>query len=396
MAISKISANMIDGSMTSSLVTGTLPAVSGAALLNAGAGIDTETTTDPLITSNPAGGVGTLWLNTTSGELFNCQVATTNNNVWVNIGTGSHGVGKCFGGQGGGTVSGFHAGGNLLSVIQKYSFTSDGNAVSHGNISSNGGGTYMPGSASSATHGYNISGVQAPSNAQTTKIEKYAFASAGGSSAPAGLVVSQASQDQSGHSSSTHGYRAGGIAPAPVGTVNILDKFSFSSDGAAVDHGDLTRASYDHAGMSSFTHGYCAGGTPSSNNLIIDKFSFASASNATDHGDLLSTFHSRRGGHSSNEYGFISGGDPSTNTVETFSFASNSVATDHCNLSVARVAHGATSSVTHGYASGGAPRDVNTGSVIDKFAFVSPSATASDVGDLTNYYDTFGGGSHQT
>ena len=111
MAISKISANMIDGSMTSSLVTGTLPAVSGAALLNAGSGIDTETTTDPLITSNPAGGVGTLWLNTSTGELFNCQVATTNNNVWVNIGSGEGDVALPFGGTGGGTVSGFHSGG---------------------------------------------------------------------------------------------------------------------------------------------------------------------------------------------------------------------------------------------------------------------------------------------
>ena len=383
---------MIDGSLTSSLVTGSLPAVDGSALTGAGAGIDTETTSDPLTTSNPSA-TGHLWLNKNSGEMYVCTDATAGANIWINIGTPFHGVGKCFGGQGGGTVSGFHAGGDLNLVIHKYSFTSDGNAVSHGNISSNGGGTYMPGSASSATHGYNISGVQAPSNAQTTKIEKYAFASAGGSSAPAGLVVSQAGQDQSGHSSSTHGYRAGGGGP----TTNVIDKFSFSSDDAAVDHGDLTRSSYDHAGMSSVTHGYCAGGTPSSNNLIIDRFSFASAGTATDHGDLLATFISRRGGHSSNESGFISGGGgPITNTVETFSFASNSVATDHCNLSVARVAHGTTSSVTHGYASGGAPNSNGVREVIDKFAFVSPSATASDVGNLTNFSNTFGGGSHQT
>jgi hypothetical protein len=383
-----VSSNSIT-SLVSSKLTGALPAISGAALTGVSAGVFTSAS-DPTPTSNST--LGLIWANSVTGDLFNCTDATTNNNIWKNVGSGFAGAGKCFGGQGGGTVSGFHAGGNVLLVIQKYSFTSDGNAVSHGNLSSNGGGSYMPGSASSATHGYNIGGVQAPSNARTNKIEKYAFASSGGSSAPSGLVITEVAQDQSGHSSSTHGYRAGGGGP----TTNVIDKFSFSSDDAAVDHGDLTRSSYDHAGMSSITHGYCAGGTPASNNLIIDRFSFASAGNATDHGDLLSTLSSRRGGHSSNEYGFISGGDPTSNTVETFSFASNSVATDHCNLSVARVAHGATSSATHGYASGGAPREVGVADVIDKFAFVSPSATASDVGDLTNYVNTFGGGSHQT
>jgi len=88
MAISKISGNMIDGSLTSSLVTGSLPAVDGSALTGASAGIDTETTSDPLITTNPSA-TGHLWVNKNSGEMFVCTDKTAGANVWYNIGRGS-------------------------------------------------------------------------------------------------------------------------------------------------------------------------------------------------------------------------------------------------------------------------------------------------------------------
>ena len=48
----------------------------------------TTSSSDPLITTNPAGGVGTVWANTTSGEMYICTNATTNDNVWKNVGTG--------------------------------------------------------------------------------------------------------------------------------------------------------------------------------------------------------------------------------------------------------------------------------------------------------------------
>ena len=49
----------------------------------------TKSTSDPLITTNPAGGVGTMWLRTTTGEMYCCTDATTDNNVWTNIGGGT-------------------------------------------------------------------------------------------------------------------------------------------------------------------------------------------------------------------------------------------------------------------------------------------------------------------
>ena len=69
---------------------------------------------------------------------------------------------------------------------------------------------------------------------------------------------------------------------------NVIDKFSFSSDGNSTDVGDLTVARYYACGQSSTTHGYCSGGTTGhpANQNIIDKFTFASNADATDAGDL--------------------------------------------------------------------------------------------------------------
>ena len=71
---------LLDGS-------GNLPAVDGSQLT----GISTATvsSSDPTISTNPSGGVGTEWLNSTSGEMYICTDATAGANVWTNVGGGS-------------------------------------------------------------------------------------------------------------------------------------------------------------------------------------------------------------------------------------------------------------------------------------------------------------------
>ena len=87
MATSKIKSDSID-TVAASKLTGALPAISGASLT----GIPNEITkqgSDPTISTNPAGGVGTMILNTSSGETFVCTDATAGSNVWTNIGDGT-------------------------------------------------------------------------------------------------------------------------------------------------------------------------------------------------------------------------------------------------------------------------------------------------------------------
>ncbi len=124
-------------SLSASKLTGALPAISGAALTNvtSSTGID-NVSADPSASTNPAGGVGTIQLNQVSGEMYVCTDATAGENVWVNVGGGKGDYGKAFGGLGGGTISGYTAGGypSAINTIDKFSFTSDGDATDVGNL----------------------------------------------------------------------------------------------------------------------------------------------------------------------------------------------------------------------------------------------------------------------
>ena len=142
-----------------------------------------------------------------------------------------------------------------------------------------------------------------------------------------------------------YGYNTGGG--------NVIDKFSFSSDGDATVAGyTLTSRSWV-AGQSSATHGYTSGNYPITTD--IDKFPFSSDADATDVGDLAVT----RGiacGQSSATHGYTSGGYTGTgrdDTIDKFSFSTDGNATDIGQLSVARNGAAGQSSTTHGYSAGG-------------------------------------------
>ena len=90
-----ITNDLISG-ISSSKLTGALPALDGSALT----GI---TPLDPVLLNeagNPTvssmtatgNGVGTLWVNSTTGNMFVCTDATVGANVWINIGEASGGV----------------------------------------------------------------------------------------------------------------------------------------------------------------------------------------------------------------------------------------------------------------------------------------------------------------
>jgi hypothetical protein len=86
--ISGLAASKLTGTIADARFPATLPAISGANLTNLPSDI-TKSTSEPTLTTNPSGGVGTVWLRTTTGEMYCCTDATTNDNVWTNIGSGS-------------------------------------------------------------------------------------------------------------------------------------------------------------------------------------------------------------------------------------------------------------------------------------------------------------------
>ena len=111
--MSEIKANKIspafgtDVTMGDSGDTFTIPA--GATIVNSGTatgfGGITKSASDPAVDTNPAGGVGTVWANTTSGEMFILTDATAGANVWTNIGDGTGKVAPPYMSATGGTIT---------------------------------------------------------------------------------------------------------------------------------------------------------------------------------------------------------------------------------------------------------------------------------------------------
>ena len=87
----KVSSNSIVSLDTSKLTGPHSNATDGSNLTNINDGM-IESASDPTTSSNPHSGLGTLWINHTSGEMYCCTDATTNANVWTNVGAGTEDV----------------------------------------------------------------------------------------------------------------------------------------------------------------------------------------------------------------------------------------------------------------------------------------------------------------
>ena len=90
---------------------------------------------------------------------------------------------------------------------------------------------------------------------------------------------------------------AGSHAGGGSGYTNVIDKFTFASDGNATDVGDLTQGKLGMAGAGSFTFGYWAGGSTGSPSNVIEKSSYATDGNSTDVGDCTVSLFTRAGTH---------------------------------------------------------------------------------------------------
>ncbi len=199
---------VLDGSVTPEKLatSGILPALDGSQLTGIQSGTTEiiDDTVDPAIDTNPADGVGTLWANTTTGCLFCCTDATTDDNIWTRI-----------------TV--------CTDIIGVESSSTTGEA-------------------------YIISGNRAA--APTSNISRFQFNSS------VELVVGTIDNFSILHganNSATEGFIHGGH---PSGTSRTtIEKFSFASDNVSTPtHGNLSSNLYDTASTNSSTHGYVHGG----------------------------------------------------------------------------------------------------------------------------------------
>ena len=177
---------------------------------------------------------------------------------------------------------------------------------------------------------------------------------------------------------STSGYMQGGFSPYS----NVIQSYSFTADGNAVDIGDLLTTPYGSTGSSDGTSGFAGGGQTPSYTTQLNKFPFAAGGNATDAGDLSSARGAGGPVHTEQTGYMMAGRDPSgnLNTIEKYPHATGTgVEVTATTQSARNRPHGSGSSTTHGYVMGGYTSSAVTD--IDKMPFASEDA-ASDVGDL--------------
>ena len=365
--------------------TAKVPAVDGSLLT--GIVSYTKNASDPTVSTNPSGGVGTEWVNHTSGKQFICTDATTGANVW-----------KISGGHSGdikpyypyGEISGYACGGYTGSassdVIDKFSFTSDGSATDVGNMTL---ARHSVSGSSSATHGYTHGGYY-PS-AWADRIDRFSFSVDGNSTDVGNLFVTTQSAGAS--SSETHGYLAGGgnsTTPADQG-INGIEKFAYAALSNGTDVGNLTMQVMSASATSSLTHGYRQGGRISgARHDVIERWPFASDSNSVDVGNLLAIVSNcSMNGQNSSTHGYAASGEGTGNAtrIQKYQFAASSNATSVGTLTGDRSAGAGQSSTTHGYVAGGPDTPLN---VIEKWSFTS-DGNSSDVGDLTIARNNFAG-----
>ena len=354
--------------------SGNMPAISAASMT--GVASATKSASNPTISTNPATGLGTKWINTTSGEIFILTDATAGSNVWTSTG-GTSGNVKPWAFKAGGEISCYLLGGqfssNTSNKIEKISVTADGNSTDVANLLAANHGW---GGSSSATHGYSGGGGSGGWGAGpfNNVIQKFQFSTDGDATDVGDMTVTK--QNRSGHSMDTHGYQSGGQSGGAATSVNVIDRFPFASDANSQDVGDLDAIRSIMASASDTDYGYCAGGesTPAPTN-VIQRFQFVASANSSDVGDLVNSV-ATPAGHTYSTHGFVSGGG--TNVIQSFAYASSGNATDLADLTWGATHAVGSESTSYGYGIGGYPLS----NIINKFAFAS-TTNATDVGDLT-------------
>ena len=302
--------------------------------------------------------VGSLWNNTSSGEIFICKDSSEENSVWIgqegeNINLVQHAQGSSdgyvWGGDGGPSMSP-----RFRDNIEKYSFSSDANATDSGEFN------------------------QVIRNFRAGKYGTTLF--------------------------SLGGQRASNPAPS-TSVVDTIDSFPTTAPHPVSDHGELTGGTFQYGGANdNSTHTFVHGGEWGGVQYVdtIQKVGKASTANSTDVGETASAENGATGCPDSiGSQGFQTAGRTQPGStyrtdIQKYSMASDGNGSDTGDeLSQAYTGHATASDESHGFAYTGyigPPGGVHGQDDIDRFGFNSPYS-GSDVGEMTNnpYSDSSGG-----
>ena len=282
---------------------------------------------NPAKDTNPTDGLGTKWINTTSGQIFICTDATADANEWV--GQEGTNIPPTFMGNRAVFAGGMLTGGGsptVTNVIQFASIDSPGNCQDFGDLTEARGGG--PVGASGEGRGTFAGGYTAPGNSSnidyitisntgnasllgdltadmsgqgasdgirgflrrngTADIYLWTIASSANASDYADLNYSTNYGLASGCSTDDRIFWAGGHD----GTATTYDYISYKStlnNTICQDFGNLYEAVYQTAGTSNGTYGFIVGGHNQAGAVVktIQRITISTPGNASDFGDLV-------------------------------------------------------------------------------------------------------------
>ena len=373
--------------------SGNIPIVDGSQLTNVATGI-TNSTSDPTISTNPSGGVGTQWNNKTSGEVYICTDATAGENVWTNVGAGTGDVKppNWFG------VRGLTSGGSTptVDIIDYITIATTGNAIDFGNLivarrstagtsSGNGGRAIFFGSyAGARPEAIDYVTIATPGNAADFGDlgDSYAFTQPGyGSNGTRGLiiggeklagagdyysnVIQYVTIDTTGNGidfgdmydggagaagalDGTYCRFAGAYHANPTNQTNTIESVTVATTGNAIDWADLTVAgTYPAVVSSEAGRGVFAGRFSPNHSTTIDYITIATQANAIDFGDTTITMGGGGGMQNATRGCFNIGlsGPPQTyrNEIDYITIATTGNSVDFGDLTAGRGYNGSAS-----------------------------------------------------
>ena len=335
----------------------------------------TKSSSDPTISTNPSGGVGTIFLNTTSGEMFACTNAATGSNVWTNIGDGTGNIDASFAALGGRGIfaGGYAASGGANNTIDYITIATTGNATNFGDINWNDQGG-MDG-VSNGSRGCFAGGYQGGVG-YVNFIDYITIASPGNASDFGDLTYPGGSG--TGCSNGPRGVFGGYFRNGADN--NTLDYITIATTGNATDFGNLTTNRGDASALANDTRGIWAGGETGNGGAVrvntMDYVTIATTGNATDFGDCAGNRQAMIA-CSNNVRGLWGGGTGGSNEIKYVTIMTTGNVTDFGDLTASRGGLGGCSNGTRGVF--GAFHSQN---ILD-YVTIATTGNATDFGDLS-------------
>lgn len=274
------------------------------------------------------------------------------------------------------------------TTIEKFSFSSDGNATDVGDLAEGqGGGT----GSHDTTIALSLGGTMMPTNTSTNKVQSFTFASGTDATVEPYVLGNQAVFSSRGiHQTPDIAYVTGGYRTPPLIVYSTINKYPFANNSNATtitDPSNGLQNAFHSSGSMSPTHAYYGGNwavfTPASTDAeVLRKYPFATEDAATtDIGDMLPGSPYGMAGITGPTHGYAVGGAGFSNVIQKYPFSSDASASDVGDMQVAMAYASGNQSPSFGYiTAGGTPGGYPTS--IEKFTFPSDNPS-TDVGDLT-------------